>query len=381
MLPYLIVFIIDIYICNLIDANVSNRTRCIILSLFLIIFNSIFVGFRDFGVGIDTEEYIIPYFQYASHVHSIKDFVYVSTTEVLDCAFLLLACVSRLFGDSPQSLLFVVALFIFSNFAFAVSRIKKQFDFSIAICMALFCFSSVYLQSLNIMRQMCAISLLMVAFSLFLERKYICYCILQIVAYFFHTTSMCFAIVPVSYLLLKNIKNKKWRYLIVFSTVGVSLLLYYNFFLFLSELANASVLSEVYATRYGTDSEYATNSASAILGIRTIISYATLFGVVFLGIRKKLLNEIDSSFILMLLIIVFFLMGIISQLVNYLGRISLYYNAILLLYMASLLSKVKDKKVLIATIFLFGYLVNFYFNYFSAGWDGVNPYSSKILGL
>lgn len=382
MIVYIIIFIFNIFVARTIERNYENvKKRC--LPVFALLFvNTLFVGFRDFGVGIDTEVYIKLYWQYANKVHSMKE-LFVDDRDIHDPGFLALACFSRLLGNTPQSFLLVIALFIFSVFCLSIKELKSIFDFKLHIYTSLFCFSSLYLLSLNVMRQMCAVSLCTVGFAFFMKKKYALYASLQLLAYLFHSTSLIFIIVPLVVICVNNVNNRKILLLFFGGTLGILFLFtrYFYDLMFYIASNSDSVVTDIYANRYGEQSEYNSGESFELMGVRELLSVIVIGYAIFRGYKKSLINHNDTYIMAMLFIIIITFQYVISSMVMYSGRLSIYFNTIFLIYFSTLLSrfqKANERKFVILSI-LFGYVINCLFNYIKYEWDGVIPYSSKIL--
>ena len=100
-----------VILANLLDTawNKSHVFRCGVFVI-LTISVSIFCGFRDIGVGIDTTVYISQYFYQALGLHSLNDLVEADA----DKGFLIISYISTLFGNDESALLISESFFIFS---------------------------------------------------------------------------------------------------------------------------------------------------------------------------------------------------------------------------------------------------------------------------
>lgn len=75
MEPYLIILFVNLLLSYYADKSfVHNKTMAVISVSLIVVINTIFSGFRDFGVGIDTTVYIDSFFKSAQMLTSFKDF-------------------------------------------------------------------------------------------------------------------------------------------------------------------------------------------------------------------------------------------------------------------------------------------------------------------
>ncbi len=154
------------------------------MSLFLIVLvNTFFIGLRDFGVGTDTLVYIDVYFDYARKIQNIND---VFASDILfDKGYLVLALISSWMSDDSQALLVVTEFFITLFIVLGVIQYKKTINFNFSTFFMLF-WLIYQVQTINLMRQFCAVSLLFFAFSLFIQRKYVLYIFFYVILFFFY---------------------------------------------------------------------------------------------------------------------------------------------------------------------------------------------------
>ena len=122
-LVYVCFFALCMFLGSILDNANSDALKKIVFA-FLVAVVAVFAGARNFGVGFDTNIYVMTYFDEAKTIHSLEDFL---TTKFFgDKGFLLLACVSRFFSDDPQSFLFFIALFICFFTFLAVAKVNKD---------------------------------------------------------------------------------------------------------------------------------------------------------------------------------------------------------------------------------------------------------------
>ena len=334
MEPYIVVLLINITIAYLAEHYFEKNKKASYLLISLLVFiNTVFSGCRNFGIGIDTTVYIDSYFDYAREMEKIGDFLEFEG----DKGFLIIAYISSLFSTESQSLLIFTALFIQSFVYLAIVRYRRIINVNIFYSVLLFCIIY-FCHSLNLMRQFCAISLLALAFSYFVEKKYVIYIALQSVAFFFHSSSVIFLMVPFVWW-LSSMKNIRTRNLYTFLILIGLLLIIYSFFYFLIYLGDISIVSEVYVDRYGGSGEYVrqnpTSSGGTGLGKLFDILYPLFF--ICWGYYKKAING-KECYILFVLSALTSLINLLGFQVQFLGRLSFYIGFIFYIFQTKLLA-------------------------------------------
>lgn len=373
--PYLVIFLINIAI-SFIANKCYDRNEKIMSALFLmflIAINTLFSGLRDFGVGIDSDVYIVPYFQRALSIENVKDFILCDG----DKGFLLIAYVSTLISNEPQSLLLLIALFIHLFIYMALWQYKKVFGVNLFVSTALFCIVF-YCHTLNLMRQFCAIAILSYAFSLFVQSKKKSYFVLQVLACFFHSTSVFFVFVPLFWYISKLVNTQK-RNIYLGIIIVVFLLLIPSYYYIVSLLGDFTVISNTYAERYGESSEFIISKTSSGTGLGKIFQFVYPIAFVVWGIYKKCMNNKILVFILVLSI-VSSVIQVLSYQVQFVDRIGFYFSFIMYVFLVKLFTSKKISgfiKILIFSIYIFNWMNM----YVIGGGGNIYPYKSKILEI
>ena len=373
--PYLGIFVVNLAI-SFIANKFYDRDEKIISILFLmllVIINTLFSGLRDFGVGIDTNVYIEPYFQRALSLRNVKDFVLSDG----DKGFLLLAYLSTMFSHEPQTLLIVIALFINVFIYMSLWQYKKAIGVNMFVATALLSIGF-YCHTLNLMRQFCAISILCYAFSLFVQGKKICYLILQILSYFFHSTSICFLFVPVLWNIsrIDNTQKQK-KYLVILIVFFV--LFIPSYYYVISLLGDFSIITDTYVDRYGANSEYIISKTSSGTGLGKIFLFVYPIAFVVWGILKKCLDSKILYFLLVLSIISSFIQ-ILSYQVEFVDRIGFYFSFVLYVFLTMLFTSSEINGLIKVMMFAI-YIFNWINMYVIGGGGDIYPYKSKKLEI
>lgn len=375
MLPYIIVFIINIFLAEIADRFYKNKKNLAIICFLLIgIFFTVFVGLRDFGVGYDTNVYIEPYFHHAEEIDNIKDFFNI---ENVDRGFLLLAYIAHLFSSDSQTLLIVVELFIMIFTLLGLYNFKAVYDFKFSTYFILY-WLVLFFFSENFMRQYCAMSLLFYGFSLYVKGKNSAYGLLQIAAYFFHTSSILFLIIPV-YCYLANMKSKKR---LVYSILAITVLLIvaFSYYSFLAWIGSFGILAEVYADRY-SELGVGSHDTDMRFGILSFAQIVLQFFLIYVYREEKTENSKAKylSTVLLITILIFEQMNAYN--VN-LSRMALYFYQIYFVYLSiafkNLNVNLRFAKILLLIIML-RFCISSSFDHTYEPKD--YTYSSKILGV
>lgn len=375
MEPYIIIFIINLLLSyvanNFYNKNIKGLSvLCLIM---LITTNVVFSGFRDFGVGIDTNVYIDRFFSSAQSLKSLKDFFMFEE----DKGYLVLAYLASLFSDESQSLLVVTSLFIQVMFYLTIWQYKKVSNISIFLATAFFCILF-YCHTLNLMRQFCAIVLLSYAFSLYIQGKRQAYLILQVLAYFFHSSSVLFIFVPVLWEMSK-IENdrKKYIYYIIFTIVLLAFTSSYYYFI--SLFGNIGIISDVYSDRYNASGDFVAEGGQTKLGIQRLIRYCYPVAFAFYAIYKKALDNKQLFFVLALTTTSSILQSLSLQ-VLFVDRLAFYFGFVSFIFTTKIfMSRRISTAVKVVVIFL--YVLDWYNLYILGGGGDIIPYKSKILGI
>lgn len=377
MEPYIFILIINLilsYIANICYDKKDKLVSVLCISI-LVLVNVIFSGCRDFGVGIDTNVYIESYFKTAADLQSLKAFWNV---EGFDKGFLLLAYVSNLFSNDAQSLLVVTSLFIQVFFYLALWQYKKVCNISIFVATLLFCIIF-YCHTLNLMRQFCAISLLAFAFSLYIQGNRKLYLLLQVLAYFFHSTSVFFLFIPLIWE-LSNMKNdKKKNMYALFIVIGL-LIFISSFFYFASLLGDWSLLSEIYADRYGKTGEFQVEVQTiGGTGLGTIFKF--IYPIAFI-LYARYVKSIDKNifFFILMICLCSLILELLSYQVRFVNRIAFYLSFIMYIFLSIIFSSNKIN-VAIKTVMFILYISNWYSVYIIGHGGDIYPYTSVLLNI
>lgn len=374
MFPFIVVFALNIVCAYMADKSFyRSKIACFLWLAMIVLTCTVVYGLRDIGVGTDTTIYTESYFQEASFIHdwaALKE-----AGEGIDKGYLLLSILATKLGSSAQSLLIANSLFTLTFFMLGLYNFKKALGIKMWIYMVFFC-CLLSGPMLNYMRQFCAMSLLFYGFSLFLQKKWMPYIILQVAAFFFHSSSVFFICVPMIYF-ISNIKDVRKRNLLTMGGFIMLAIMMGYYFYFLTLVGNLGFVKELYTDRYGADgSNVATQSF--ILGKSIFVYWFITLAIIFIGNKQKALDK-RLIYIIFVMFVASTVLQQLQFIVRHMHRMSLY---IAIVYYAYLTLLYQSKKVPLPFKFL-GYLLFIYqwYKMTIGGANEVYPFTSKILGI
>lgn len=370
MIIYLASFIFCILLHYFSEKSKSRLARNFLIFIPLL-WLALLAGFRDFGVGTDTEFYSDAYFKAAL---KSSGFVDLLTSEyeirVQNKGYLVLNYIGTFFLDDIFIAWFLTELLILTCTYVAVLKMKKMYDLRIYLFSIIYLFAF-YNVSLNIMRQMCALSILLLSYVYYLEKKRIATLLLFFIAISFHTTSGIF-VLAFLYDYLSKTKHKMVLLFAIVCILFIGLITYYQLLMF---LGNMGVFSEVYMDRYGESSEYE--------GVRVPYAFVCVAFMIYIGIylayKKRMLLNCESFFVL-LIHSSFLILMTMNFLAETLIRLSFYFYAVDLLYVAIMMTS-KRRSKLFNIAFVSIIIIMWGYSYMYLNGNATYPYKSKILGI
>lgn len=174
--------------------------------LIFVLYLTAFIGCRDFGVGTDTLVYIDDYWQDANYVKNLNDF---NDFDYVSKAFLVLSLIGHLFSNDHQALLIITAFVInFITFlsVYIFNYKKLQINWVVYITIWQFLLMN---NSMNLMRQYCSLSFMLLALVLCLKRKFVIAAICAFIGYEFHSTSLILSLLIVYYFWIEDSNPEK----------------------------------------------------------------------------------------------------------------------------------------------------------------------------
>lgn len=161
--------------------NETSKKRFVVLSMVVL---GLVAAVRSFYVGIDTYQYYVAY-QTVSY-----------ETSRYEVGFLFLIWLLNHISSNPQLLIMMSSAIIMISTGFFIQRYSKNPVLSICLFVTLL----TYAYYLNLMRQALAVSVLMFSIPYLLDKKYLRYVIVVVLASTFHSSALVWLIfLPLSF--------------------------------------------------------------------------------------------------------------------------------------------------------------------------------------
>ena len=370
-LVYTFIFGISTIIASFVDASERNSFKYFFPILICIIFLTTIIGLRDFGIGYDTNLYIDYYFENAKRIHNLNDFIKSEG----DLGFTFLAYIAGLFSNDKQALLVVtefwICLFTFLGIHEA-NKSNKKVDWSTFLMLWLFTFLNI---SMNLMRQYCAMSMLLLAYVLLDAGKWKKALIIQILSYFFHSSAIIF--LPVfGVFYLSKLRNTRRRNMLSVIILIFTSYLITHIFILLPILASYSIISDVYSERYGANTNFGSVN---IFGVAIIALYLLTYLLIYILSKKGVLSN-EETYIANVIHTLFFILRFLAFYVEYLARLSEYYFYIDIFIIAVMLKSDKVPRILTYSIYIC-LIYLWYRSYILIPGAETYPFKSSILGI
>ncbi len=350
--------------------RVENKVARYCLVFIPLIWLAFLAGWRDYGVGTDTLVYSKAYFDDALQARDIGDLLKNNNINISNKGYLFLNYLGALMGSHIFIEWFLTELLILVCTYLAVIKISRSYKMNLAFFSLLYLFAF-YNTSLNLMRQMCAISICLLAYSCLLEKKRLVSGILLVVALTFHTSAAIF-LLAFGYHVWADTKHKRLLFSSIVASLSLGILLYYQL---LKLLGSFGVFSQIYMERYGMNSQFQ--------GMRVPYAFIVVALTIFIGIymsyREKILKD-HENFFLLLTHTTFTILMSLNFLADTLIRISYYFYALDIVFMGALLTSKKmplGYRIVLPSVIIFMWL----YNYMYLNGNETNPYRSQFLGI
>lgn len=370
MIPYLFVFCVSIFFTYLADRYYNNKFVFCLFSIFALTPTILLAGFRDNTIGTDIQTYVLSTFYMAGQYSDWGDFFSESN---IDLFFATLIYISNKFFNDINGALIVISAFTIICIYVAIVKMRQYLSMSFSMFVYLFSF---YNLSLNLMRQSMAVSICLFLFVMIFHKEYIKAIIASVLAFYCHSSSVFFILPVIIYMFLhyKLIHGKPvWKWLIIYF---FSLpLLFVLFDYVLTFFVDIGLFSEKYLM-YSTSNQHGGTSENTIF----ILIYIT-FTVIIYNMIKSYGKNLNYTYSL-LIVYSTLIIGLLSTISIWAGRLSLYFQIITVIMFPILISNLPSKKK-VAYKSVFAVLITFYwwYTYIINNVSETYPYSSKILGI
>lgn len=358
MLFYLVIFAISVSLFHLASKQSYRKIGFWLIYLLFILLLSLIEGCRDLTIGTDLDVYGIRYFDDARRSHHLTQHIFDFEGEWGFHAFMWLC--SRLSSDI-HVMLFVLALLKIVLVSSAFLKMKKCLN-STLLMFSYLCFS--YVTGFNIMRQAFAASVVIFALPYLLDKKWLPYFSLSLLAMTLHSSAFMSLVLVILYFTVR-MKGGIW-----FSFIALAIIYALSsaimVYIMMSDLGLYSDKAALYMEREGV-TPAKSNIVMACLYIVFILKYKSHFKT----------DKFFDYFLLLSVTSLFF--TLMSSFFEVAVRLS-WYILYLLGFMYVLAIRKLPHKNLFSMVYVAIYIMYFVIDALHGLGDCL-PYKSKILGI
>ena len=334
--------------------SVMKNIYIFLMAGFMIFFSTL----RYPKYGTDTLSYL-DILQKLSSGYNYTDLV------LYEPGFLLFTKFISLFTLNFQIYLLIVNLIIF----YVVFDFIIKYSSSIWLSAFLVIGMEYYDQSMNLLRQILALILVLSSYKYLINKKYIVFFIYILIASQFHYTSFVFVVT----VLLHRITISKKNVLIYFMILVVS-------FMFSGTILNY-VMSQMNIYDQYLESDYYNivdePKLACILHLLIDLSILLLGYISKCYAKTELSRSLDNNF-MMKLIMIGSIFWALSVNFSTIGRVAMYFDVFSIVFIPNAIYSIKSSKskvlIVIMTVMFFS-VKYFVISYFRPGWAGVYPYN------
>lgn len=270
MLPYLYVYVATMFFLFFYQAKEFKLFNWFFLSI-TIFSLSLLYYLRDYSIGLDTYTYV-DIIRDVSYIDDFNGLIEYSASYNIEFGFILFLCFLGLLGLNASSIFFVSAILIYSNLFLALKNVKIN---AILYFSAFFSYCAIFFWSFNILRQMVAVSFVIVATTFLLKNFKFKFFLFVLIASTFHYSAI---VCLVFYLVYRNIDfifRFRWLLVGIVSILSKFILL---------------VISSYYP-RY---SSYSSGDSASGIGFLLFAFYVSIF--IFSGLLYKRIKDYGSEY-------------------------------------------------------------------------------------
>lgn len=349
-------------ICSLVELTCKIRSKKIWLAV-LILPLFILVAFRSINIGNDTLNYYICY----NNIANSKSFREI--TSRYEIGYLLLNYLFSLIGFNYYEFQIIVSLFIYIVFYKFIYKYSSNCSLSLFTIVTLRYMD----QTMNIMRAYIALSILLLSVKYIIDRKFVKFLVLNIIATTIHFSSVFFII-------LYFIVNIKWDKLKIFLATILSFTV---FFLFGKIVEIIVKLTGRYTDYLNNNFFNVQNNIAVFMQLFIALAfYIAAFDVKFIEIKREQLvpnlkknitiRDICNSALFIYVVTSFW--GLNTVLMS---RVNMYYSIFLIIIVPDLIKLYKKKKygIFINFFIILGMFLSYYIVLkYRPQWNYVYPY-------
>lgn len=346
---YLVTFSLSIGLLFYSERTKNKVMRRLLVMLALLV-PSALAGLRDYSIGNDVLLYGNTWFENACSYDSLFSFFDKAHEYSIGIGYATVNWIISRISHNPHVFYFFYELLQLTILYYVVKPLKNKISISFAFFVYYF---SYYNLSLNLLRQIMAVLIILYAYRYIANKNIIKYIVAVLIAYSFHTTGIIgIVLYPISVSVESGKLKKIFRYLIV----GCSVIFVIGYEQIFNLLINVNVLS---ATRY---SHYLTDTDVGGRYIRLVYWGIVLFFVIWKGKKSNL--QYENIITLQMFMIISAIMSILTFVGStWVIRVAYYFDIYQVIYFAFLAQKlnirlkVGQQKTLAGGYILLGGLV------------------------
>ncbi len=357
MLFYLLLFIITTYLVQIGSSSKSSQQPILIFPAITIL--SIIAALRSIDVGTDTQTYIELYDSIVND-ENMSVILMILDTDL----FFYATCYLAQHIGGIQVVFFCYSFLTFYFLYKALVKYRKFLPVWLGFILFLFFF---YNASLNIMRQILAVSFILWSSTFLFEGKKKTFLILSIISIIFHMTAIIASgIIFVLYKISSTpTQNKKLSYSLFFIALIVAF------------LSVNLVISYMVAINFGHSYAYTSSAQKSQIGLTDMMISLFLIASSYVGMKRKVIKvvNIDFFYLSSIVCLVMFLTGIYNR---FLMRMAYYNLVFACLYLPLIIKSPKIKKFKAPYMLVVLFMGFFYWLYLFviSGSNATIPYST-----
>ncbi len=231
MFPYLIVFFLSILFTHLAQESdkYNKKLFFFVFSAFAILLPSLLAGFRDSGIGTDTEIYVDSVWRTVHRINSFDEFQKLYRQEKFDdveYGYLLLNFIGSRFGSSVQIIYFLSNFIVVLLVYCMAYENRKRASMVLIMVIFLFAYYNLYL---NLVRQSLALAVGLYCFKYVEQRKWIKIIISFFIIKSFHNTGVFFVLLWGTYFVSSSKYKLKPVVMILALFIVYGVFIYFDF--------------------------------------------------------------------------------------------------------------------------------------------------------
>lgn len=326
---YIVTFGLSLILISCAEKNKYRNVKRLFV-FFAILLPCILAGLRDYTIGNDVLVYGKSWFERACSYHSYIGYIKKANEYSIGVGYATLNYIVSRFSNSVHMFLFVYQFLQMVILYYAIKPFKNKINIVFAFFVYYFAYYNI---SLNLLRQMMAVILVLFSYRFIIEKKFIKFLITILIAYSVHSTAIvALALYPLSWAVTNSTLRKVSKTLIIVLCT-VFAFGYQTIFEF---MASINVLSLQRYSHYITDTN--------VGGRYVRLVYWAILLILIYWKRKECVAEYADSITLQMYMIISGLLTIVMFLGSSWGvRISYYFDIFQVLFMPILAKTISVK--------------------------------------